>query len=175
MSKPAPIPPSTKAAKPAAQAAPRARKSGTAPAQAAAKASAPPAVKAAAKPRVRATAPTAKAAPRALPPPAAAAVAAPAPLSTKQKHKLVRDSFTIPKDEYAVLTGLKQRAAKLAHHAKKSEVLRAGVQLLSALPDAAFLAALQAVPSLKTGRPKQEPAPPAPQPAKVAATARKKG
>jgi hypothetical protein len=99
-------------------------------------------------------------------------VAALAPVGSKQKHKLVRDSFTIPKDEYAVLTGLKQRAAKLAHHAKKSEVLRAGVQLLSVLPDAAFLAALQAVPSLKTGRPKQEP--PAPPPAK-AATARKKG
>jgi hypothetical protein len=69
--------------------------------------------------------------------------------------------FTIPKDEYGVLLGLKQRAGTLAHHAKKSEILRAGVQLLSALPDARFLAALVAVPSLKTGRPKQELAVPA--------------
>ena len=84
-----------------------------------------------------------------------------APVGGKQKPKLVRDSFTIPKDEYGVLLGLKQRAGTLAHHAKKSEILRAGVQLLSALPDARFLAALVAVPSLKTGRPKQELAVPA--------------
>ncbi len=73
----------------------------------------------------------------------------------KAKQKLVRDSFTIPKDEYAVLTGLKQRAALLTHPAKKSELLRAGIAALNAMPDKAFVAALGAVPSLKTGRPKQ--------------------
>lgn len=70
------------------------------------------------------------------------------------KDKLVRDSFTIPKSEYESLQGLKERATKLARPAKKSELLRAGVALLKALPDKAFLAALGAVPSLKTGRPK---------------------
>lgn len=73
----------------------------------------------------------------------------------KSKHKLVRDSFTIPKDEYTVLTGLKQRAALLACPAKKSEILRAGIAALNAMQDKAFVAALAAVPSLKTGRPKQ--------------------
>jgi hypothetical protein len=72
----------------------------------------------------------------------------------KAKQKLVRDSFTIPKPEYAALAELKQRSARLGHPAKKSEVLRAGIAALKALPDAALLAALQAVPSLKTGRPK---------------------
>ena len=95
-----------------------------------------------------------------------------APGGGKQKHKLVRDSFTLPKDEDGVLVGLKQRAGNLVHHAKKSEILRAGVQLLSALPDAGFLAALKAVPSLKTGRPKQEPAAPA---AAVAQGGKKQG
>ena len=75
-----------------------------------------------------------------------------------KKPKLVRDSFTIPKDEFDVLVELKQRAQKLAHAAKKSEILRAGVRLLAAQGNAAFLAALTAVPSIKTGRPKQEPA-----------------
>jgi len=84
----------------------------------------------------------------------------------------VRDSFTLPKDEDGVLVGLKPRAGNLVHHAKKSEILRAGVQLLSALPDAGFLAALKAVPSLKTGRPKQEPAAPA---AAVAQGGKKQG
>lgn len=70
-----------------------------------------------------------------------------------RKPKLVRDSFTIPKDEYAVLDALKQRAAGLGRPTKKSEVLRAGVQALAAMPDSAFLAAVGGVPALKTGRP----------------------
>ena len=70
-----------------------------------------------------------------------------------RKPKLVRDSFTIPKPEYAVLQDLKERAARLGRAAKKSEVLRAGVKALAALPDTALLAALAAVPAIKTGRP----------------------
>lgn len=73
---------------------------------------------------------------------------------TKQKKpKMVRDSFTFPKDEYAVLDALKMRAAKLGNPIKKTELLRAGIKAIAAMQDAALLAALQAVPSLKTGRP----------------------
>ncbi len=75
--------------------------------------------------------------------------------TAKPKHKLVRDSFTIPKNEYTVLTELKLRAARLGRPAKKGEILRAGIGALHAMPDAAFLSALDSVPSLKTGRPKQ--------------------
>lgn len=70
-----------------------------------------------------------------------------------KKPKLVRDSFTIPKAEYTVMDDLKQRATKLAFPIKKSELLRAGIKALAAMPDQAFLAALQAVPAIKTGRP----------------------
>ncbi len=70
------------------------------------------------------------------------------------KDKLVRDSFTIPKSEYLVLASLKQRAADLRKPAKKSELLRAGISVLQAMSDRAFLLALSKVPSLKTGRPK---------------------
>lgn len=70
-----------------------------------------------------------------------------------RKPKLVRDSFTIPKDEYAVLELLKERAAKLGRPTKKSEVLRAGVQALAGMTDSAFLASVGGVPALKTGRP----------------------
>ena len=80
---------------------------------------------------------------------------APAKPAKVKKPKLVRDSFTIPKDEYAALTALKQRSAKLAQPAKKSELLRAGIRALTALSDKALLAALKAVPSIKTGRPKK--------------------
>jgi hypothetical protein len=71
------------------------------------------------------------------------------------KNKLVRDSFTIPKAEYVSLNELKQRAARLTQPAKKTEILRAGIALLKGLPDQAFLAALAAIPNLKTGRPKK--------------------
>ena len=83
--------------------------------------------------------------------------AASAPQTAKpvkpKKPKLVRDSFTIPKVEYTVLDDLKQRAARLASPAKKSELLRAGIKALAAMPDAAYVAALGAVPAIKTGRP----------------------
>jgi hypothetical protein len=70
-----------------------------------------------------------------------------------KKPKLVRDSFTIPKDEFTVLEALKLRAAKLGRPAKKSEVLRAGVMALAAMGDAAFLSCVAGVPAVKTGRP----------------------
>jgi hypothetical protein len=78
-----------------------------------------------------------------------------APDTDATKQKLVRDSFTIPKAEYAVLEGLKERAAHLRRPTKKSELLRAGVAVLNAMSDRAFLAALNGVVSLKTGRPKR--------------------
>lgn len=70
-----------------------------------------------------------------------------------KKPKLLRDSFTIPKTEYAVIELLKQRAARLGRPSKKSEVLRAGVKALEAMSDAAFLACVSGVPAIKTGRP----------------------
>jgi hypothetical protein len=104
-------------------------------------------------------APAAKKLPAAAPPARKAAPprerpAAPEPAVAKPKHKLVRDSFTIPKSEYVVLEALKLRAAKLERPTKKSEVLRAGIAALNAMSDKAFLAAILAIPSIKTGRPK---------------------
>ena len=79
-------------------------------------------------------------------------------ITKPKKPKLVRDSFTIPKDEYAVIETLKQRAAALAQPAKKSELLRAGLKVLAGMSDSALRDALKAVPLLKTGRPKTETA-----------------
>jgi FtsZ-interacting cell division protein ZipA len=79
--------------------------------------------------------------------------AKPAPEQKAKKPKLVRDSFTFPKDEYQAIAGLKQKALGLNHSAKKSEILRAGLMLLNGLNDKAFLSALAKVPALKTGRP----------------------
>lgn len=79
--------------------------------------------------------------------------AKPTKVEKPKKAKLVRDSFTIPKPEYVVLEQLKQRAGKLGAPIKKSELLRAGIKALAAMDSADYLAALAAVPAIKTGRP----------------------
>lgn len=71
----------------------------------------------------------------------------------EKKPKLVRDSFTIPKDEYAAIEALKIRAMTQGLAIKKSELLRAGLMALTGMSDAKLKAALVAVPTLKTGRP----------------------
>jgi hypothetical protein len=70
-----------------------------------------------------------------------------------EKVKVVRDSFTIPKVEYAQLAAMKKRAMDMGLEIKKSELLRAGLAMLSATSDAAFRKAVGNVPTLKTGRP----------------------
>ncbi|WP_407713158.1 hypothetical protein ACJJWD_13305 [Comamonas testosteroni] len=88
------------------------------------------------------------------PAPASVAVEAPKVIDAKSKKpKLVRDSFTMPKDEYEGIDALKLRAALQGNLVKKSELLRAGLKLLSTLDDKQLLVALEAVPSIKTGRP----------------------
>ncbi|NCP39235.1 MAG: hypothetical protein GW848_01825 [Rhodoferax sp.] len=107
------------------------------------------AVKAVAK---KSVAPAVKtAAPKVLAPKPAVTAAKP---SKVKKAKLVRDSFTIPKDEYVVIDLLKVRAGKLGQSVKKSELLRAGIKALAALSDIQFKVALSNVPTIKTGRPK---------------------
>ena len=81
------------------------------------------------------------------------AISKPIKVEKAKKPKMIRDSFTIPKTEYVVIDALKERAGKLSRAAKKSELLRAGVKALAAMSDAAFLAALAAVTTIKTGRP----------------------
>ena len=87
------------------------------------------------------------------PAPAVAAAVADSKPAKDKKPKMVRDSVTIPKAEYMVLEAMKQRAAQLKVTVKKTELIRAGMKHLATLPDAVFLAAIAAVPSLKTGRP----------------------
>jgi hypothetical protein len=65
----------------------------------------------------------------------------------------VRDSFTMPKDEYAAIDLLKQRVTGLQRHAKKSELIRAGIMALTAMDDKQLATVLAKVPALKTGRP----------------------
>lgn len=73
-----------------------------------------------------------------------------------QKVKMERDSFTMPKDEYAQLTLLKARLNALGQPAKKSELLRAGIKLLVAMSDNTLKTTMAKIPVIKTGRPKKK-------------------
>ena len=70
-----------------------------------------------------------------------------------EKVKMERDSFTMPKDEYAQLSLLKARLTAMGQPAKKSELLRAGIKLLVAMSDNTLKTTLAKVPVIKTGRP----------------------
>ncbi len=76
--------------------------------------------------------------------------------SKLKKPRPVRDSFTMPKAEYQLIDLLKGRAAARQRHVKKSEILRAGILALADMPDAQLFAALDAVPVIKTGRPRAD-------------------
>jgi hypothetical protein len=54
----------------------------------------------------------------------------------------VRDSFTMPEQEYAVLGAVKQACLKAGFEVKKSELLRIGVALLGQLDVASLRAVL---------------------------------
>ena len=99
---------------------------------------------------------TRRAAPKAPAATAKAPIAKPASAKpVKVKLKLVRDSFTMPQTDFELIDVLKQRALGFRHPAKKSELLRAGLQVLADLPPAQLEAALSRIPSLKPGRPKK--------------------
>ena len=92
------------------------------------------------------------------------AKAAPAPLKAAPvqakpvkppKVRLVRDSFTMPESDFALVAVLKARAVGQGRAAKKSELLRAGLQLLNQQDPAVLLAALERLQPIKTGRPKR--------------------
>ncbi|WP_241660894.1 hypothetical protein [Variovorax guangxiensis] len=68
----------------------------------------------------------------------------------------MRDSFTMPSEDFALIAALKNRALMFKRPAKKSELLRAGLHALQALSAPALRAALDALTPLKAGRPKRE-------------------
>jgi hypothetical protein len=73
----------------------------------------------------------------------------------KARKPLVRDSFTMPRDDFDLIDKLKARAMEAKRAAKKSELLRAGLHALNILEAAALAAALNRLVPVKTGRPKK--------------------
>ena len=74
--------------------------------------------------------------------------------NTGKSSKLVRDSFTMPREDWDLIQYLKERTLVFKRPTKKSELLRAGLQALVGLSDAKLQAALEKLTPLKAGRPK---------------------
>ena len=70
-----------------------------------------------------------------------------------EHQRVIRDSFSLPMSDYAVISALRERALKAGIHANKSELVRAGLRLLQDLKEADFVVAVQRIEKVKTGRP----------------------
>ena len=70
-----------------------------------------------------------------------------------KKIKMVRDSFSMPENEYMQFAALKRRCLMAGVHVKKSELLRAGLICLIKLSDPELVNVVGRVEILKTGRP----------------------
>jgi hypothetical protein len=70
-----------------------------------------------------------------------------------RRETVVRDTFTMPRDDYEKLAELKHRCLEAGLAVKKSELVRAGLLLLASKPTKGLLAAVKAVEPVKTGRP----------------------
>lgn len=146
-----------RARRPAAPAAPA--KAATTPPAKAAKAAKAPKAPTATKP-AKAARPTPEPAAAAKPAkpakaPKPAKPAKPEAKPPKVRPRLVRDGFTMPESDFSLIGTLKARALGAAHPAKKSELLRAGLQALSAMDTPTLVAALSRLEPVKTGRPKK--------------------
>jgi len=71
------------------------------------------------------------------------------------KVKVVRDSFTMPQNDYAKIVELKQVCQKAGVQVKKSELLRAGLHALGKLSVSQLKQTIAQMEHIKTGRPKK--------------------
>jgi hypothetical protein len=69
------------------------------------------------------------------------------------KAKVIRDSFSFPEQDYLKISELKKTCLAAGIHVKKSEVLRAGLHLLTKLNLAELKVAVDQVDKIRTGRP----------------------
>jgi len=67
-------------------------------------------------------------------------------------EKVIRDSFTLPYDDYQLIELIKDRALKASVSVNKSEVVRAGLLALQSMSEKDLLIALNSLTKIKSGR-----------------------
>ena len=70
------------------------------------------------------------------------------------REVVVRDTFSFPLEDYAIIEQQQNHALLLARSVSRSEIVRLGLKLVAELPDEKFVEALDKVPKVKTGRPR---------------------
>ncbi len=73
----------------------------------------------------------------------------------KQRRNPVRDSFTMPEVDFALIAMLKDRTLSAKRMTRKSELLRAGVHALAAMPTADLIDSLDRLEPVVIGRSKK--------------------
>ena len=93
-------------------------------------------------------------------PPVASTVAASFTVSRATKKEsvgdsaIIRETFSMPPGDSDLIDQLRQRSAAQGVMLNRSEILRAGLVALCALPDSKLIEIGNLVPKMKTGRPK---------------------
>jgi hypothetical protein len=72
-----------------------------------------------------------------------------------EKINVVRDTFTLPEKDYDLIGLCKNRLLDNKVSATKSEIIRAGLIILSKLTDCELISSIKLVEKIKTGRPKR--------------------
>jgi hypothetical protein len=66
--------------------------------------------------------------------------------------RVVRDTFTMPKADYELIGAVRERLLQNGLHFSKSEVVRAGLTILSKMPDTELVLMMNMVERIKIGR-----------------------
>ncbi len=77
----------------------------------------------------------------------------PEPEKPKNRKRVIRDSFTLPTDDYELITTIRERCLDNRITINKSEVIRAGLHALNKMSDEELLAVVDSLTKIKTGRP----------------------
>lgn len=70
------------------------------------------------------------------------------------KINVIRDTFTLPENDYELINICRAKLLDNKISATKSEVIRAGLIMLSKIPEVELIKSYNAVDKIKTGRPK---------------------
>ena len=75
------------------------------------------------------------------------------PEKPKNRKRVIRDSFTLPSDDYELITAIRERCLDSRVTINKSEVIRAGLHALNEMSNEELLAVVDSLTKIKTGRP----------------------
>ena len=70
------------------------------------------------------------------------------------RPKIIRDSFTLPENDYRLIGKIKQECMRCGIDTNKSEIVRAGLKILAEMNRGELQEAFRKVEKIKAGRPK---------------------